>query len=175
MHTVTMFHINFILLHRFERTLTTLAAFHVQDNPMRNSIYRETFGLLDTDRNGVLSINEVTKGMRRLHVEIPGDMQSIFASIDADNNGYIDYTEFVASAISDADLCHSETVKFVFMWIDEANKGYISHTDISRLIDESTATLVFRGYEETIDIAELRRIFHTIASSRGPTGRIMSD
>lgn len=42
---------------------------------------------------------QIVSGLRRLDIEIPDDIYQILESVDADQSGEVDYTEFVAAVM----------------------------------------------------------------------------
>lgn len=58
---------------------------------------------LDTSKDGLLSIDEVTAGLDHIREKLKSskiDYTEIMATMDKDGNGVIDYTEFITAAIN---------------------------------------------------------------------------
>lgn len=62
------------------------------------------------------------------------EIDEIFARIDVDGSGYIDYTEFVASAMNNADLLSDTKLNRAFEMFDVDNSGSISLTEIRKVL-----------------------------------------
>ena len=58
------------------------------------------------------------------------DVEKIFRNIDADNNGYIEYEEFVRAAIDKEKLLTGEILQFAFRYFDKDGSGEITHSEI---------------------------------------------
>jgi len=58
---------------------------------------KRTFELMDTDKNGELSREEIIQGFRKLHdMHLhDDDVDEMFEQIDVDNSGTINYQEFL--------------------------------------------------------------------------------
>lgn len=57
-------------------------------------------------------------------------MNQIFSQIDVDGSGYIDYTEFVASAMNQDNLMSDTKLERAFHMFDNDNSGTISLKEI---------------------------------------------
>lgn len=74
------------------------------------------FKAIDTNGDGSLSKEEVLKGYE-LHYGEPitsEEVDELFAKIDLDGNGLIDYTEFVMATMDEKTLVTSERLKVAF-------------------------------------------------------------
>ena len=67
------------------------------------------------------------------------DVEMIFKNIDADNNGYIQYEEFVRAAIDKDSFLQENVLRFAFRYFDKDNSGEISYDEIQEVFEESVA------------------------------------
>jgi calcium-dependent protein kinase len=79
-------------------------------------------------------------------LETPGTLQ-MMETMDVDNNGEIDYMEFVAASMSAYQMSHGLTpaaskawqkrVRIVFDKIDEDGNGYITSQELTKMMGDS--------------------------------------
>ena len=61
---------------------------------------RELFDDLDVDHSGVLSLDELSKGLRAQGYSLSDEeIRQLMAEVDVDGNGYVDFDEFMATLI----------------------------------------------------------------------------
>ena len=60
---------------------------------------KKVFLKLDTDHDGVLTVEEITEGLKLSEAKDLKDIEKIFRSIDTDGGGTINYTEFLAATM----------------------------------------------------------------------------
>lgn len=61
----------------------------------------ETFKKLDTNKDGVLSKDELTEGLRKTKFFLPGEeINKLMDQIDSNKNDKIDYSEFIAMTVN---------------------------------------------------------------------------
>lgn len=68
----------------------------------------------------------------------------MFAAVDIDNNGTIDYTEFVMATMNEKDLISQQKLKAAFRLMDKDGSGAISPEEIKKALgieDDQDETL----------------------------------
>lgn len=61
---------------------------------------RELFDDLDMDHSGVLSLDELSEGLRAKGYSLSKEeVQQLMAEVDVDGNGYVDFDEFMATLV----------------------------------------------------------------------------
>ena len=61
---------------------------------------RRQFKIMDDNGSGTLDIHEFRKGIRDFQIGIEGqDVDNLFKAFDLNNNGDIDYDEFVRAVV----------------------------------------------------------------------------
>jgi calcium-dependent protein kinase len=90
------------------------------------------FKTFDKNGDGKLDKAEIQQGYEKYEGKIVGDeeIDEIFAQIDVDGSGYIDYTEFVASAMDMQNLLTNDKLKRAFDMFDTDGSGMISIDEI---------------------------------------------
>ncbi|KAF4704967.1 hypothetical protein FOZ62_007131 [Perkinsus olseni] len=122
---------------RLERAVLTVIAFNTSSREMEQM--RETFITLDKDNSGGLSPQEIVSGLRRLDIEIPDDIDQILESVDADQSGEVDYTEFVAAVMDRNNVMQKEAVDAAFNWFDQDSNGKISRAELEEVVGDEEA------------------------------------
>lgn len=99
----------------------------------------QVFKELDADGNGVLSVDEVRAGIRK----IGGDsadvecVEQMFKKMDMDGSKSIDYTEFCAAAMGEKAVSQDEMLWAAFKTFDVDNTGTISVDNLKTLLDNA--------------------------------------
>ena len=80
------------------------------------------------------------------------DVEMIFKNIDADNNGFIEYEEFVRAAVNKESFLQENILRFAFRYFDKDNSGEISYDEIEEVFKESVSdqTKVHQALEQII-------------------------
>lgn len=75
----------------------------------------------DTNSDGVLSKDEIYEGYKELYGEVKAaeDVETIFATIDLDQNGFIDYNEFLTVSMSKSQITRKQNLKLAFKSFDK--------------------------------------------------------
>lgn len=109
----------------------------------------KAFKLLDSDRDGELSVEEFIGGMQRLD---PGlalkEIKEKFMLIDSDKSGRISYMEFVAGAFKKEEFLNGQRLHRLFKVIDLDDNNKVSVAEFMVLFEKS----------EYITEAELKEI-----------------
>lgn len=94
------------------------------------------FKSFDKNGDGRLDKKEIQDGYKKFHHKLISDEEvtSIFTQIDIDGSGYIDYTEFVASAMSQEDMMSGTKLERAFGMFDNDNSGTISLKEIRQVL-----------------------------------------
>ena len=99
------------------------------------------FNQLDTDGDGKINKNDLLKGLKN-HIEsktLEKDVDRIYRNIDMDNNGYIEYEEFVRAAVSKEKFIEDHILRFAFRYFDKDNSGDISRTELESIFKQGIA------------------------------------
>jgi len=98
---------------------------------------RDTFMMLDSNGDGLLTANEMKSGLMKAGLkEIPPDLQQILEEVDADGSGMIDYTEFLAATLDKKVYMCEDTCWQAFRVFDLNNDGRISKEEIMNVLND---------------------------------------
>lgn len=94
--------------------------------------YREAFALFDTDGDGAITLEELGAFMKRMGLApSDADLRRMIGEVDADQNGVIDFAEFVtlmARKMNNADK--ENEIREAFNVYDKDRSGKISKQDL---------------------------------------------
>jgi len=96
----------------------------------------KVFKAFDVNGDGRLSMDEVKKGYLDHYGKIVSDdeVEKMFKSVDSDNSGFIDYTEFVIAAMNEQELNSNEFLQASFKMFDKDGSGVISADEIKAVL-----------------------------------------
>lgn len=61
-------------------------------------------------------------------------MSDLVYILDTNNNGYIDYTEFIAGCLRSKIYLNEDNLKIAFSYFDQDNSGYITKDEIRKVL-----------------------------------------
>jgi len=103
---------------------------------------RNIFMALDQDKDGHLTIEEFRNGIASANLAIPDELSEIIKNIDTDNNGFVDYTEFIAAAIDTKVHLQEHVCWKAFCAFDVDHDGFISREEFEQLLKNDDVHLV---------------------------------
>jgi len=130
---------NFRNEHKFQQAVYTYITHNlIAKEDIEN--LRKIFKQLDLDGNGRISKDELQKGFKDSRGSILGELeiQNLMKSIDNDNNGYIEYEEFLKAALGNSNLLTNENLIQAFNVFDKDKSGDISADEIRSIIGGET-------------------------------------
>jgi len=96
---------------------------------------RTVFRYIDYDDKSYLTRAKIEKALKEFGKEyIEEDIQNILKALDVDNNGVIEYQEFIQGVCDKSSLLSEYNLKNIFNIIDHKNKGYITSEDIKNFV-----------------------------------------
>jgi len=115
----------------------------------------KVFKALDKNGDGKLSKDEVKDGYMAHYGKLISDdeVDSMFAAVDTDNSGYIDYTEFVVASINEKKLLSHDKLKAAFRIFDKDHSGSITPSEIKAVLqtDSSIPNEVVNAILQQVD------------------------
>ena len=114
--------------------------FIVSQNEKLHSLdeLRDIFNKLDHSGDGLLQLEEITTGLKKVYGIVKGNMkifEEIMISLDRNCNGVIDYTEFLTAASNKDNLLTEINLQFAFKMFDKDNSGTISREELRALFE----------------------------------------
>jgi calcium-dependent protein kinase len=97
------------------------------------------FKAMDENGDGVLSKQEMLDGYRKVFGETFDEEQvsEIFKKVDTDDNGCIDYHEFLLASMKDESIFSKQNLKEAFNYLDKDGSGEISLDEIKAVLNET--------------------------------------
>ncbi len=100
---------------------------------------RKVFKLLDTNGDGMLSKEEITKGFKNAKLTISEkDLKVFMKNIDNNLNGLIKFEEFIRACSDKKKLLCDVNLKIAFDVLDEDKNGEVTKEEIRKIFFEKT-------------------------------------
>ena len=101
-------------------------------------IANKLFNQIDLDGDGKINKTDLLKGLRTKTESkaLEKDIDRIYRNIDMDNNGYIEYEEFVRAAVSKDKFITENILKFAFRYFDKNNSGEVSRDELEEIFKQ---------------------------------------
>ena len=109
-------------------------ASRLDENEIRH--LKKIFEAFDRGKDGQISIDELQQGLVQLkttHFK-PEEIFNLFKTIDADKNGRIDYTEFLAATLQKHTYLKKERLFEAFTVFDKDNSGHITKQELMEVL-----------------------------------------
>ena len=109
-------------------------ASRLDENEIEN--LKKSFEAFDKCKDGQITFEELKQGLLQLKSNKLNESEAkeLFNMIDADKNGKIDYTEFLAATIQKANYLKNERLFETFCMFDKDNSGHITKEEIIQAI-----------------------------------------
>ena len=121
----------------------TALAYLVHNFPQMKDVINacKLFNQMDISGDGKITKAELLKGLQsKIKSDtLEQDVEQIYKNIDMDNNGYIEYEEFVRAAVSKERFLNENVLKFAFRYFDKDGSGEITFDEIEAVFKESVA------------------------------------
>lgn len=132
--------INNLKNYRTDKVLQSAALAYLVHNFNQMEDVREAnklFNSIDVNGDGKITKIELLTGLKKvLNINddsLEEDVDKIFKNIDADNNGYIEFEEFVRGCIDKEKLLSEDVLKFAFRYFDKDGSGEITREEIKEI------------------------------------------
>ena len=113
--------------HKLQEAALTYIASQLATNQEKEKL-QNTFIMLDLNGDGRLSVEELIVAFKQFfEPEFPAEQEvaNIMSRLDIDNNGYIDYTEFLLATINKQKLLSRERLLLAFAAFDKVRDLFI--------------------------------------------------
>ncbi len=119
----------------------TALAYLVHNFPQMNDVVNacKLFSQIDVNGDGKVTQKELLKGLKtKIKSEtLEKDVASIYKNLDMDNNGFIEYEEFVRAAVSKEKFMIDNVLRFAFRYFDKDGSGEITFDEIEDVFKKS--------------------------------------
>lgn len=104
---------------------------------------REVFKKFDKNGEGWLTLNELQEGISTVEgVDLSKeDIANAMMVIDSNQNGLVDYTEFIAAFLQSHNYLKHNHLKSAFSYFDKDNNGVISPEELKECLQYEDLTL----------------------------------
>jgi len=134
----------FSLANRFKKAALTAVAYNLSEDEQET--LREAFVSLDTNGDGFLTLEELQKGVESNCKMLEGvNLEQVMAAIDANHDGRLEYTEFIAAAMDEKVQNHEDMCWRAFKAFDANNDGKISLDEMNHVLQEDEMEHTFPG------------------------------
>ena len=127
--------------HRDSIIQKTALAYLVHNFPQMKDVVNacKLFNQIDVNGDGKINKDELLKGLQNKIKSdtLKKDVDIIFHNIDMDNNGYIEYEEFVRGAVSKEHFMNTKVIEFAFRYFDKDGSGEITFDEIEAVFKDS--------------------------------------
>jgi len=101
----------------------------MDENELKTS--KKTFKAIDKDYSGLISPGELKKALSHTVDISDEDINKIIMRVDYDNNGEINYSEFLSSTIDEDNLSEHNLYE-LFKYLDVFNKGFLTKESFTK-------------------------------------------
>ena len=133
---------------------------HNTPRPKEAKTAIKLFKLANKNEDGKLSRNELKETLLNfVSEEFLSNYDEIFSLLDGDNNGYIDYEEFLRATLDRKFFINENVLNFAFKFFDKEDTGYISRDKImSYFVGTKMNEELFSSIFDEIDINKTGKI-----------------
>jgi calcium-dependent protein kinase len=131
-------------LKRYKRTSVvqeTALAYLVHHFPQIKDVVNscKLFNQIDKSGDGKITKEELFIGLSERYKSetLKNDVEQIYNNLDMDNNGYIEYEEFVRAAVSKEYFVKDNVLRYAFRYFDKDGSGEITFDEIEKLFSQS--------------------------------------
>lgn len=119
-------------LSRLKKIALTIIAQNIDENEI--ATLRDIFLALDTQGDGVLSVDEVRQAIQLTNYRrIPADLEEMLLGVNTSGSGAIDFTEFIAACLHQTHYKQEEICKKAFSVLDINQDGRISAEELKHI------------------------------------------
>jgi calcium-dependent protein kinase len=154
----------FAMQQKLEKAVLAIAVRNQDESQLKG--LRQIFSALDTDQDGVLSVEEVERGLELSEVDIDPEMEAELEHI-LSVTGRVTYSDFMALMMDRAIMCEESVVKEAFSIFDRNRDGRLDIEELTAILKEDAGDLV-RDYGDgnTLNLAQFRNLLSVMAAGK---------
>jgi len=118
---------------QFQREAAHLVAHNLPEKEQEE--LRAVFQNMDKNKDGKLTLDELKEGCDG--VCKVDDVETLFKSMDTDDSGYVEWTEFLAALASQKMLSREEACRHAFEVLDKDRNGYLTVEEVLETMGKS--------------------------------------
>lgn len=114
---------------------------------------KEVFLAFDVNNDGRLTKDELAQGMSKILNESTSfsqDVDLLMRTIDSDNNGFIEFEEFLRASIDKEKLCTEKNLQIAFDLFDKDKSGGISSSELKHILGDSNVNVKEEVWKDMI-------------------------
>lgn len=126
---------------QLKRTTLSLIASRIPEDQIQT--LRVAFSKMDKNGDGSLTFEELKQGMQEINEINLSEAELLDAMnvIDSNQNGLIDYTEFIAACLQSYNYLQESHLRSAFAYFDQDNSGTISADELRMCLQSDDFTL----------------------------------
>ncbi|GJS02682.1 calcium-dependent protein kinase 10-like protein [Tanacetum coccineum] len=126
----------FSVMNRFKKKALRVIAEHLSIEEVE--VIRDMFTLMDSDGDGKVTFDELKAGLKKVGSQLADpEIKLLMDVADVDNNGVLEYGEFVAVTIHLQKMENDEHLRRAFMFFDKDGSGYIDLDELEQVLYEN--------------------------------------
>lgn len=98
------------------------------------SKYEQLFKELDENKDGFLSVEELKAGLNA-DSATKKELDNLLQFVETDNNGMLNYSDFMASFVNEKKLKSKDNLKAVFKMIDNDGNGVVDKEELVAILN----------------------------------------
>ncbi|KAG2397810.1 Calcium-dependent protein [Vigna angularis] len=131
----------FSLMNRFKRKVLRVVADNLSDEQIE--AFKKMFDMMDKDKNGNLSFEELKDGLSMIGHAIPDpDVQMLLEAADADGNGTLSYDEFITMSVHLKKIEGDEHLTQAFRYFDKNQTGYVEFEELKDALSDDESEVM---------------------------------
>ncbi|KAF7805360.1 calcium-dependent protein kinase 24 [Senna tora] len=127
----------FSLMNKFKKKVLRVVADNLPDEQIDR--IKQMFHMMDKDKNGNLSFEELRDGLSRIGHTLPDhDVQMLLEAADIDGNGTLNCEEFITMNVHLGKIGSDEHLSEAFSYFDKNKSGYVEFDELKdALLDDN--------------------------------------
>lgn len=138
---------------KMKKAILSYLASRVTEDEIKENI--TMFNMIDKNHDGYITLRELKKGLSDTNMD-PKEIETILMSIDTDNNGAINFNEFIAATLDASIYKDYEKLEKAFKFFDKDNDGQIDEKELKESLAgkdfEHIDTKIFSNALEDNDV-----------------------